>query len=85
MSLSTSGLKGTQQLCHRRVLNTSVSLTWKRNASPTELLRQKTKFFLGCSGTACTMLLSTHSECLGTLLWSIPERPSESYRNRVQP
>lgn len=68
-----------------RVLNTSVSLTWKRKASPTELLRQKTKSFLGCSGTAWTMLFSTHSACLGTLLWSIPERQSDSYRKSVQP
>lgn len=67
------------------VLNSSASLTWKRKASPTELLRQKTKSFLGCSGTAWTMLFSTHSACLWTLLWSIPERPSYSYRKRVQP
>lgn len=61
------------------------SLTWKRNASPTELLRQKTKSFFGCSGTACTMLFSTHSACFGTLLWSMPKRLSDSYRKRVQP
>lgn len=70
----------------RRILsNSSIFLTWKRKASPTELLRQKTKSFLGCSGTAWTMLFSTHSACLWTLLWSMPERPSDSYRKSVQP
>ena len=52
--------------------------TWKRKASPKELLRQKTKSFLGCSGTACTMLFSTQTACFGTLLWSIPDLPSPS-------
>lgn len=67
------------------VLHVTLSLTWKRKASPIELLRQKTKSFFGCSGTAWTMLFSTHSACLATLLWSIPERQSDSYRKRVQP
>lgn len=53
-------------------------ITWKRNESPSELLRQKTKSFLGCSGTAWTMLFSAHTACLGTLLWSMPDRPSVS-------
>lgn len=53
-------------------------LTWNRKASPRELLRQNTKSFLGCSGTAWTILFSTQMACLGLLLLSIPERPSVS-------
>lgn len=60
------------------VCNGDTPQTWKRKASPRELLRQKTKSFLGCSGTACTMLFSTQTACLGTLLWSIPDLPSLS-------
>ncbi|KAG7267252.1 LOW QUALITY PROTEIN: hypothetical protein CRUP_014561 [Coryphaenoides rupestris] len=41
--------------------------TWKRKASPRELLRQNTKSFLGCSGTACTMLPSAQTACFGAL------------------
>lgn len=31
------------------------------------------------------MLFSTQSACLGTLVWSIPERQSDSYRKSVHP
>lgn len=42
--------------------------TWKRYESPIELLRQKTKSFFGCSGTACAILFSAQMACLGTLV-----------------